>query len=138
MRVRNWMSKQKPAECLRVRASLERGQGGSAEESHLFVCSDCRVEARFAAAWKELVSPRDIETAGTVPVDERFVRDVISRVRADRGRRDRVRVRLFAAAAVLFFFLAGVSQRIASTISAGAEDTYAQMVTPDIEADLPD
>lgn len=138
MRERNGMTGRKRADCLRVRATLEQGRGGSAEEAHLFVCSDCRTEARFAAAWKELVSPRDLESAGTIPVDEHFVRNVIGKVRADRVRRERFRVRLIAAAALVFFFLAGASQRIASTSSAGAEETYAQMVTPDIESDLPD
>ena len=59
-------------------------------------------------------------------------------VRADRERRTRIRLRLAAAAALLFFFIVGASQRVASTIASGAEDTYAQLVSPDLDADLPE
>jgi len=133
-----WRSQPRDPECARVRAALEQGRRGNPEEAHLFVCSECRDEARLSAAWKAFASAAEVESADLSPVDERFVRGVLARVRADRGLRDRVRVRLLAAAALLFFFLAGASQKIASASSAGVEDTYAQMVTPDLDSELPD
>jgi hypothetical protein len=132
----------KSADCGRVRASLAEGQRGAvskADEAHLFVCAGCRAEARYAAAW---ASFRALETdAGRefpAPADPAFVREVIELVRADRERRTRIRLRLAAAAALLFFFVVGASQRMTSTTAAGAEDTYAQLVSPDLDADLPE
>ena len=110
-----------------------------ADEAHLFVCAGCRTEARYAAAW---ASFRALEAeAGRevpAPADPAFVRGVVELVRAERERRKRIRLRLAAAAALLFFFIVGASQRVASTIASGAEDTYAQLVSPDLDADLPE
>jgi len=136
------MKLRKIEECRAVRASLAEGGRGRADEAHLFSCADCRREARFAAAWAAWRSAEDIrasEGATASPVDERFVRGVLSRIRADRASRSRVRVRLAAAAALLFFFLAGAAQRVFSSTSAGVEDSYAQLETPtDLEAELPE
>jgi hypothetical protein len=137
------MKLRKTEECRAVRASMAEGGRGSAEEAHLFSCADCRREARFSAAWAAWKSSEDVrasEGSSASPVDERFVRGVLSRVRADRASRSRVRVRLAAAAALLFFFLAGAAQRVFSSTSAGIEDSYAQLETPspDLEAELPE
>ena len=122
--------------CTRARAALSDGSMSPTEESHLFVCGPCRREARLVAAWKALPPLEEVEAAP--PVDESFVRGVLARVREDRRRRARNRVGLAAAAALLFFFAAGASQQAASTGIAGAEESYAQMLTPSLDSILPD
>ena len=121
--------------CNRARAALRDGSMSPTEESHLFVCGPCRKEARLAAAWKALPPLEEVEAPA---VDESFVRGVLARVREDRRRRARNRIGLAAAAALLFFFAAGASQRAAVTGIVGAEESYAQMLTPSLDSILPD
>jgi hypothetical protein len=137
------MKTRKTTECARVRASLAEGRRGTDEaaEAHLFVCSACRTEARLAAGWAALRAsedPRELERAESAPVDSRFVRGVLDRVRADRVNRKKARVRLAAAAALLFFFALGASQRLASSTNSSAEESYAQLVSPDLVPELPE
>ncbi|MDQ2979662.1 MAG: hypothetical protein M3R62_10620 [Acidobacteriota bacterium] len=122
--------------CHRARAALRDGAMTPTEESHLFVCGPCRKEARLAAAWKSLPPLEEVEAAPRV--DESFVRGVLARVREDRQRRARNRIGLAAAAALLFFFAAGASQQAAATGIAGAEESYAQMLTPSLDSILPE
>jgi predicted anti-sigma-YlaC factor YlaD len=130
------MKTKKSTECARVREALAEGRRGQVEEAHLFVCSACRTEARLAAAWASLkaAEPREVVT----PADPAFIRGVIEAVRADRDRRTKVKVRLAAAAALVFFFLVGASQRLTSATKTGGEESYAQLVSPDPDADLPE
>lgn len=127
--------------CARTRAALRDGRDGGmspTEESHLFVCGPCRKEARLAAAWKTLPPLEEVEIEAAPPVDESFVGEVLARVRQDRRRRARNRIGLAAAAALLFFFAAGASQQAAATGIDGAEESYAQMLTPSLDSILPE
>ncbi len=121
--------------CARVVADLRRGTMTPQEESHLFVCRSCRGEARLAAAWKAMPSPRDLERADSI--DEAFVHGVLRRVREDRLRRVRRRLGIAAAAALLFFFAAGLGQRANASPPDDGDETYAQMVTASPDAILP-
>jgi hypothetical protein len=123
-------------DCAGLRAALRAGRLGPREESHLFGCAECRLEARIAAAWKTLPRPETLEEAS--PVEESFVRRVLHRVREDRRRQQRARIGLAAAAAVLFFFAAAASQRVAAERAATAEDTYSQLLTPSLDSFLPE
>ena len=127
----------KSIECAAVRAALAEGRRGKTEEAHLFVCSACRTQARLAAAWAAL---KAAEPADETPasVDGAFIRGVLERVRADRDRQSKFRLRLAAAAALLFFFLVGASQRLTSATNSNGEESYAQLVSPEIDADLPE
>ncbi len=127
--------KPEPNDCERVSAAAAAGRMSPRDESHLFVCRWCRRQARLSAAWKSFAPPEELETA--LPVDESFVRAVLARVREDRRRRARKRVGLAAAAALLFFFAAGAAQRISATVAAGAEESYAQLLTPALDSFLP-
>ena len=71
-------------DCAGVRARSRAGRLGRHDESHLFGCAECRLEARIAAAWKTLPRPESLEDAS--PVEESFVRRVLISVRADRRR----------------------------------------------------
>lgn len=123
-------------DCKRVRAAAAAGRMSPRDESHLFVCRSCRRQARLSAAWKTFPPPEALEPA--LPVDEPFVRAVLARVREDRRRRARNRVGLAAAAALLFFFAAGAAQRVSATVAAGAEESYAQLLTPALDSFLPE
>lgn len=123
-------------DCANVRAALRTARLGRREESHLFGCAECRLEARIGAAFKALPRPESLEDARSV--DEQFVRRVLSEVRKDRRRRLRGRVGLAAAAALLFFFAAAASQRVAAERAASAEDAYSQLLTPTLDSFLPD
>ena len=123
-------------DCRRVRAALRFGRAGQTEEVHLFGCEGCRLEARIAAAWRALPHSRSIET--NEPVNEAFVRRVLDGVEAERRRRLRARAGLVAAAALLFFFALGASHETAMSHAAGAEDTYAQLLTPGLDSFLPE
>jgi hypothetical protein len=122
--------------CARARAALRDGSMSPTEESHLFVCGPCRKEARLAAAWR--AHPRLEEVEAAPPVDETFVGGVLARVRQDRRRRARNRIGLAAVAALLFFFAAGASQQAAVTVIDGAEESYAQLLTPSLDSILPE
>ena len=121
--------------CARVVADLRRGTLTPREESHLFVCRSCRGEARLAAAWKAMPSPRDGERAD--PVDESFVQGVLRRVREDRLRRVRRRMGIAAAAALLFFFAAGLGQRANASPPDDGDESYAPIVTASPDSVLP-
>jgi hypothetical protein len=123
-------------DCRRVRSALRSGQAGQAAETHLFRCEACRLEARIAGAWRALPDSRSLET--NVPVDEAFVQRVLSEVQRERRNRLRARAGLAAAAALLFFFALGASHEAASSRAAGAEDSYAQLLTPGLETFLPE
>ncbi len=133
------MKRPKETDCGRVRAALAEGRRGAPEESHLFGCAPCRTDARLAAAWRILARPEmEAEAAASkIPADERFVRGVLERVREERGRTARRRTRWAAAAALLFFFLAGAGEKLAASVAANAEDSYASMLTPSIDSFLP-
>ncbi|MCA1580120.1 MAG: hypothetical protein LC796_01760 [Acidobacteria bacterium] len=122
--------------CPRVVADLRKGTLTPREESHLFVCRSCRGEARLAAAWKAMPSPRDLEKADSV--DESFVRGVLRRVREDRMRRVRRRLGVAAAAALLFFFAAGLGQRANASPPEDGDESYAQIVTASPDSILPE
>lgn len=122
--------------CARVVADLRNGTLTPREESHLFVCRSCRGEARLAAAWKAMPSPRELEMADSI--DESFVDGVLRRVREDRLRRVRRRVGIAAAAALLFFFAAGLGQRANASPSDDGDDSYAQIVTASPDSILPE
>ena len=125
-------------ECARIRESFAAGAAGPSEQSHLFLCADCRVETRLAAAWtawKTIEPPLEVAPAS---VDAKFVRGVMELVSREKARRKTLRWRLAAAAALLFFFAAGASQRLASSTSAGEEDTYAQLTNADLVPELPE
>jgi hypothetical protein len=132
------MNRSRDIECARLREALRDGRRDASHEAHLFGCAPCRLEARLAAAWKTIPRPEETESAQAERVDDQFIRGVLARVRDDRQRRSRNRVRLAAAAALLFFFLAGASEKLAASIAAGADDTYAQLLTPSLDTFLPD
>lgn len=121
-------------DCPRVRTALRAGKLHPREESHLFGCADCRLEARIAAAWKAM--PRSETLEPRQPADERFVAAVLAQVRGERRRQWRSRLGLAAAAAVLFFFAAGVSRRLSADRASAAEETYSQILMPGIDAYL--
>jgi hypothetical protein len=123
-------------DCAGVRTALRAGRLGRHDESHLFRCAECRLEARIAAAWKTLPRPQSLEDVS--PVEESFVRRVLIGVRADRRRQRRSRIGLAAAAAVLFFFAAAASQRVAAERATSAEETYSQLLTPSLDSFLPE
>ena len=123
-------------DCRRVRSALRSGSPGPAEEIHLFRCESCRLEARILAAWRALPDPRLLETR--VPADDAFVRRVLAEVRRERRLKARARAGLAAAAALLFFFALGASQETAASHAAGAEDSYAQLLTPGLDSLLPE
>ncbi len=123
-------------DCRRVRAALRVGRVGQAEESHLFRCEGCRVEARIAAAWRALPDSRSLETKK--PVDEAFVRRVLSEIHRERRHRIRARAGLAAAAALLFFFALGASHEATASRADGVEDSYAQLLTPGLDTFLPE
>ncbi|MDQ6892920.1 MAG: hypothetical protein M3167_09610 [Acidobacteriota bacterium] len=123
-------------DCRRVRSALRSGQAGQAEEIHLFRCEACRLEARIAAAWRALPDSRSLETGA--PVDEAFVRRVLWEIRRERRHRIRARASVAAAAALLFFFALGASRESAASRAAGAEDSYAQLLTPELDSFLPE
>lgn len=123
-------------DCRRVRAALRAGRASQSEEVHLFRCDACRLEARIAAAWRALPHSRSLET--NEPVDEAFVRRVLAGIEGERRRRFRTRAGLAAAAALLFFFALGASEETAVSHAAGAEDTYAQLLTPGLDSFLPE
>ena len=123
-------------DCRRVRSALRSGRAGQAEEIHLFRCEACRLEARIAAAWRTLPDSRSLESRP--PVDEAFVERVLSEIHRERRHRMRARAGLAAAAALLFFFALGASQEAAASHAAGAEDSYAQLLTPELDSFLPE
>ncbi len=114
--------------CRRAREAFARGTPEAQHQGHLFACPACRAHVRLAQAWKSL--PRPETTERPLPADDAFVSRVLREVRAERRRRARGRASLAAAAALLFFFLAGAAGQLAATIASGAEDDYAQLVTP--------
>ena len=130
------MTRRVPNVCDRVRAALAQGTRDTFEESHLFSCPSCRTEARIAAAWRAFPRPDEGETE-TGRVDEAFVRGVIGRLRDQERTRFRQRAGWAAAAALLFFFLAGAGQKLASMTSASTDETYASMLTPSLDAYIP-
>ncbi len=123
-------------DCSGVGKALHEGKLTPRQESHLFLCRSCRGEARLAAALKATPSPRDLETA--VPIDESFVQGVLRRVHRDRDRRVRARLGFAAAATLLFFFAAGVSQRESDPFADEGDESYAQVLTPASDSVLPD
>lgn len=123
-------------DCAVVQTALRRGRTGSAEESHLFRCRACRAEARLAAAWKSMPAPESSEERPAA--GDGFVAGVLERVRRDRRRELRQRIGLAAAAALLFFFAAGLSENTAVTGAARSEDAYAQMLAPSLDSLLPE
>jgi hypothetical protein len=96
------------------------------DEAHLFVCPDCRADARISAAWKAIPlgeTPR--------PADDGFVGRVVRRARDQRARAARRRFWLAAAAAALFFFFAGFAHESIPAPAAGAaEESYATLAAP--------
>jgi len=97
---------------------------------HLFACDRCRLDARVAAAWRQLPDPR----AGEAPegCEESFVARVVASAREARERAWRRGVLLAAAAALLFSFFAGLGQESGSSAPAfAAEEPYAALAAPD-------
>ena len=97
---------------------------GRHDETHVFTCPVCRVDARIGAAWKGL----RIEEP-PAPGDEGFVRRVTVRVGRERAARRRLRWVAAAAAAALFSFFAGLSHEHASQPTASPEDPYAALTS---------
>jgi hypothetical protein len=95
------------------------------DEGHLFVCPNCRADARIAAAWKGLAVQEPPAVA-----DERFVSAVLNDVRHEGARRARNRFWLAAAAAALFFFFTGLALESASKPTATPEESYASIASP--------
>jgi hypothetical protein len=114
--------------CDRTRAAFAGATPGPQDQGHLFACPDCRTQVRLAQAWKSVPRPESVERP--LPADEAFVSRVLREVRAERRRSARARTTLAAAAALLFFFLAGAAGQLAATSASGAEDDYAQLVSP--------
>ena len=130
------MSRRISTVCDRVRAAFAQGNRDAFEESHLFSCPSCHTEARIAAAWRAFPRPDESETE-TGRVDEGFVRGVIGRLREHEQTRFRRRAGWAAAAALLFFFLAGAGQKLSSVTAASTDETYASMLTPSLDAYIP-
>jgi hypothetical protein len=102
------------------------------DESHLFVCRDCRTDARIAGAWKGLAL-RETPAA----VDDRFVGSVVAGIARDRASRQRLRWFAAAAAAALFSFCAGLAHERASGPPAPTpEESYASLAAPNALSEL--
>jgi len=80
---------------------------GEALERHLFVCEDCRAQARLSAAWRFLGA----EGTEEAPVREEFLARVLGARRRAFVRARRFRYLLAAAALLLFCFFAGSGHR---------------------------
>jgi hypothetical protein len=105
---------------------------GCADARHLFTCPACRADVRVAHAWRALAAP-----GAPAPVRERFVERVLETVRADRIRAGRLRLWLAAAAALLFFFCAGLAhEQTAGSTQPTLEDSYASLSAPSAIDDL--
>ena len=96
----------------------KRLQRPTRDESHVFTCPACRVDARIAGAWKGLRDRGDCPCRPTSV----FIRRVVARSRADAGPRARLRWVAAAAAAALFSFFAGLAHEHASQPSPTPED----------------
>jgi predicted anti-sigma-YlaC factor YlaD len=97
-----------------------------ADARHVFGCPECRADARLARAWRTLAAP-----APETPASEPFVAGVLRGVREDRARAARWRLGLVAAAALVFFFFAGLShERATASPEPSVEDSYTSLPAP--------
>jgi ferric-dicitrate binding protein FerR (iron transport regulator) len=102
---------------------------GEELERHLFVCEDCRAEARLSAAWRALGGVGAEEPPS---IREEFLGRVLG-ARNRQARRDRrLRLLLAAAALLLFTFFAGGGHKsgTGATPELQAEDAYASVAAP--------
>jgi predicted anti-sigma-YlaC factor YlaD len=110
---------------------------GEALERHLFVCEDCRAQARLAAAWRFLAA----EGPEEAPVREEFLARVLGARRRGVLQDRRFRYFLAAAALLLFCFFAGSGHRsrTGQPSDRQAEEALATVASPaEFESLLPD